>query len=318
MNKLQLIQKAYNHSEELTIHVPGYLTEVEKATLEVLKRDMNTIGDLTTLATIKPTKERRTAWIKAKEAGVIAGLEEVQWFYETIGMQTHAHKKDGDTIEVGDLVLAIDGTVLQLLETERTGLNLLQRMSGIASTTKRLAQKIQANDLPTQIAASRKTVLFLDKKAVAVGGGLTHRLGLWDAIMIKDNHLQELKIEDVNDPIQTALTRAWEYCAQAAFIEIEVTTHEEAIHAAEVFKKLQPKNNLTPSVIMLDNIKPHDIVSIRQSLQEKSLLDAVILEASGNITEKNILDYAKTEIDVASMGSITHSAIALDLSQMIV
>lgn len=315
MNKQALIKQAYDRSALLQLDHPDYLVEVEKATLEKLKHDVGTAGDITSLSTIANPHEKRAAVISAKENGIIAGLSEIVWFYESVGMQVFTHKKDGEAIEVGHNIITIEGSILQLLETERTGLNLLQRMSGIASKTARIQNRI--NEFKTRIAGSRKTVLYLDNKAIAVGGGLTHRLALWDAIMIKDNHLKELELEGSNDPIKEAIDRAWRWKDKANFIEVEVIDAEGALHAANIFSEKLKDESSIPCIIMLDNIKPPEIKKIIASLKEAKLSEMVILEASGNITEENALDYAATGVDVISMGAITHSAIALDLSQKI-
>jgi nicotinate-nucleotide pyrophosphorylase (carboxylating) len=144
-----------------------------------------------------------------------------------------------------------------------------------------------------------------------LGGGLTHRFGLWDAILIKDNHLETLKSEGTNDYIETAITRASAFADEVGFIEIEVTSHEEAIRAAKKFKALHLK---VPCVVMLDNMAPKAIAEIIEILRENNLYDSVLLEASGKITPENIQYYAKTGIDVVSLGYITHSAKVLDMS----
>jgi nicotinate-nucleotide pyrophosphorylase (carboxylating) len=183
-------------------------------------------------------------------------------------------------------------------------------MSGIATETKHLVDSLR--NYQTRIAATRKTLLrYLDKKAVFLGGGLTHRFGLWDAILIKDNHLETVKKEGKTNYIETALTRASKYLDEVNFIEIEVTSHEEALTAAQIFDALKLKK---PCVIMLDNMKPALIRETLEALREKNLYDNLLIEASGDITPKNIRKYAKTGVDVVSMGYLTHSMKALDLS----
>ncbi|MGW8288679.1 MAG: nicotinate-nucleotide diphosphorylase, partial [Candidatus Bathyarchaeia archaeon] len=134
---------------------------------------------------------------------------------------------------------------------------------------------------------------------------------LWDAILIKDNHLETLKSEGTADYIETALTNASAFADEVGFIEIEVTSYEEAIRAAKKFKTLHLK---VPCVVMLDNMKPKAIAGTIETLRENNLYDSVLLEASGKITPENMQDYARTGIDIVSLGYLTHSAKVLDMS----
>ena len=144
-----------------------------------------------------------------------------------------------------------------------------------------------------------------------MGGGLTHRFGLWDAILIKDNHLETLKSKGTKDYIETAITKASAFEDEVGFIEIEVTSHEEATQAAKKFKTLHLK---VPCVVMLDNMTPKAIVSTIETLRDNDLYNSILLEASGKISPENIQEYAKTGIDIVSLGYLTHSAKALDMS----
>jgi nicotinate-nucleotide pyrophosphorylase (carboxylating) len=183
-------------------------------------------------------------------------------------------------------------------------------MSGIATETKRLVDLIE--DSGTKIAATRKTLWrYLDKKAVYVGGGLTHRLGLWDSILIKDNYLQALRTKGESKPVEKSLVKTAEFASKVDFIEIEVANQEEALAAARKFKQLKLKK---PCIIMLDNWNPNEIVQMTEKLRKARLYDYVLLEASGNITPENIKEYAETGIDVISLGYLTHSARILDMS----
>jgi nicotinate-nucleotide pyrophosphorylase (carboxylating) len=183
-------------------------------------------------------------------------------------------------------------------------------MSGIATETKRLSNLI--GDHETKIASTRKTLWrYLDKKAVYLGGGLTHRLGLWDSILIKDNHLQALRARGESKPVQKALTKAAKFAGRVDFIEIEVANQEEAWAAAKKFKQLRLRK---PCIIMLDNWTSTAIAQMIEKLRKTKLYDYVLLEASGNITPENIKEYAKTGIDVISLGYLTHSARILDMS----
>jgi nicotinate-nucleotide pyrophosphorylase (carboxylating) len=308
LDRQKLVELAYQKGKELTLANENYLRWLE-AFFEKEYRDDVGAGDVTSKAVLAENKSRK-AFLKAKQAGVIAGIEEVSWFLQRHSLEVKVCIKDGNPVLGGETVLEIQGTQKDLLATERIALNVLQRMSGIATETKRLAELLKASG--TRIAATRKAPLrYLDKKAVFLGGGLTHRFGLWDAILIKDNHLETLKSEGTADYIETALTNASAFADEVGFIEIEVTSHEEAIRAAKKFKILHLK---VPCVVMLDNMAPKAIAETIETLRENALYDSVFLEASGKITPENIQDYARTGIDIVSLGYLTHSAKVLDMS----
>jgi nicotinate-nucleotide pyrophosphorylase (carboxylating) len=183
-------------------------------------------------------------------------------------------------------------------------------MSGIATETRCLVDSLKGYN--TRVAATRKTLWkYLDKKAVFLGGGLTHRLGLWDSILIKDNHLESLKRDGTKNPVEKAITLASRFADKVGFIEIETTNQNEAIKAARKFKQLKLKK---PCVIMLDNVQLDEIGQIIETLKNEILYDYVLLEASGNITSDNIKQYAETGVDVISLGYLTHSAKIFDMS----
>ncbi len=308
MDRQKLVNLAYQKGNNLTLNNSNYRNWLE-AFFERETNDDIGAGDITSQTILTENKPRK-AFLNAKEAGVIGGIEEVSWFLREHNLEVKVCIKDGQEVLGGETILEIQGKQKDILATERIALNLLQRMSGIASETKRLVDIVK--NYGTRIAATRKAPLrYLDKKAVFLGGGLTHRFGLWDAILIKDNHLETLKSEGAKDYIEAAITKASAFADKVAFIEIEVTTHKEAIRAATKFKTLQLK---TPCVVMLDNMAPKAIGKILGTLRENNLYDSVLLEASGNITPKNIQEYARTRIDIVSLGYLTHSAKVLDMS----
>jgi nicotinate-nucleotide pyrophosphorylase (carboxylating) len=308
LDRQKLVESAYQKGKELTLGNKNYLRWIE-AFFEKEYRDDVGAGDITSEALLAENKPRK-ALLKAKQSGVVAGIEEVSWFLRKHSLEVKVCVKDGEEVLDGETVLEIQGGQKDILATERIALNVLQRMSGIATETKRLVDLLK--DYGTRIAATRKAPLrYLDKKAVFLGGGLTHRFGLWDSILIKDNHLEALKNEGITDYIETAITRASAFAGKVGFIEIEAISHEEAVRAARKFKALQLK---TPCVVMLDNMTPKKIEDTLEALRHDSLYDSVLLEASGEITPQNIQEYAKTGIDVVSLGYLTHSAKVLDLS----
>ena len=308
LDRQKLIEKAYQRGKELNLKNKKYFEWLTSFFNKEYCDDVGA-GDITSIAVFRKN-EPGTAILKAKSSGIIAGIEEINLFLQNHRLTAKIFKKDGTKILKGETLLELQGKQKDILSTERIILNVLQRMSGIATETRRL------NDLlvnyNTKIAATRKTLCrFIDKKAVFLGGGLTHRIGLWDSILIKDNHLETIKSEGNSDYIKVALERASSFEDQVNFIEIEVTTYKDALEAARTFKSLELE---LPCIIMLDNLMPKDIEVIIETLRGLSLYDNVLLEASGRITSKNILNYAKSGIDVISLGYLTHSSVVLDMS----
>jgi nicotinate-nucleotide pyrophosphorylase (carboxylating) len=308
LDRQKLVESAYQKGKNLTLNNNDYLRWLEAFFENEIRDDVGT-GDVTSKAVLTENTPQK-AFLKAKQPGVIAGIEEVNWFLRKHGLEVKVCIKDGEKVLSRETVLEIQGGQKTLLATERIALNVMQRMSGVATETRRLVDLLK--DYNTRVAATRKAPLrYLDKKAVFLGGGLTHRFGLWGAILIKDNHLETLKNEGTTDYIETAIAKASTFVDTVDFIEVEVTSHEEAIRAAKKFKALQLK---TPCVVMLDNMTPKVIEETLEALRENSLYDSVLLEASGKITPENIQEYARTGIDVVSLGYLTHSAKVLDLS----
>jgi nicotinate-nucleotide pyrophosphorylase (carboxylating) len=308
LDRQKLIEMAYQKGTELNLNNKDYLNWINSFFTKEFSDDVGA-EDITSRVILAKT-ESRTAFLKAKASGIIGGIEEVSWFLQKHQIEIKVYVKDGQKVLKGETILEVQGKQKNILATERIALNILQRMSGIVTETKCLTGLLKG--YRTRIAATRKTVLrYLDKKAVYLGGGLTHRFGLWDSILIKDNHLESLKGQGVADYIETALTKASAVTDKVNFIEIETTSHEEAIRAAKKFKNLHLK---TPCVVMLDNMTPKVIEGTLETLREEALYDSVLLEASGDITRENIQEYAKTGIDVVSLGYLTHSAKVLDMS----
>jgi nicotinate-nucleotide pyrophosphorylase (carboxylating) len=314
MDRQQLIDLAYRRGANLHVGNPEYVKILRRFTVRAVEEDLGEAGDITVLSVLRGNIERR-AKVIAKETGILAGLEEASWFYNQYGIRVNQVKRDGDWVEKGDLIFELEGREFKLLETERVGLNLIQRMSGIASLTNHLVRKCQ----PLLVAATRKTHWgSLDNKAVSVGGGGTHRLGLWESILIKENHLASLAQEGDFDVIEEALDRAWHNRDKAVFIEIEVVSSDDALEAAGHFVRLlEDSDEVKPCVVMLDNFSPNDAAETVSLLKERRYYERVLIEASGGITPENILAYRDAGVDVVSMGYLTHSPRALDISQLI-
>jgi nicotinate-nucleotide pyrophosphorylase (carboxylating) len=257
-------------------------------------------GDITTLLTV-PSGTHAEAEIVVKEAAVIAGIEEALTLLESFGFQVKALVSDGSRVEEKATVLKIVGDARTILSIERTLLNLLTRMSGIATATRRLIEKVRRAGYETRIACTRKTapgLLYFDKKAVMLGGGDTHRLHLDDLIIVKDNHLK------VVGDVGAAVKRVIEAVSFSKKIEIEVSSDNEALEAAKA----------GVDIVMLDNFSPQQITSTIVLLDSEGLRSKVLIEASGGINEQNILEFAATGVDILSLGEITESVKAVDMS----
>ena len=261
-------------------------------------------GDITTLLTVPPGTIVE-AEIVAKESAVIAGIEEILTLLESFGFQVRVLVSDGGNVEGKATVLKIVGDARTLLSIERTLLNLLMRMSGIATATSRLIEKIRRAGYKTRIACTRKVapgLLYFDKRAVMLGGGDTHRLHLDDLIIVKDNHL--MVVGDVGE----AVKRVREAVSFSKKIEIEVSSDNEALEAAKA----------GADIVMLDNFSPQQIKNTMMLLDREGLRSKVLIEASGGINEQNVLKFAAAGVDVLSLGEITDSVKALDMSLEVV
>lgn len=308
LRREKLVEQAFQKGHKLRLSNKHYLNWLQKFLDQEYKEDLGQ-GDITSQVVLTRNK-RVKAVLEAKQEGIVAGMEEVSWFLKKRGLEVKTHVKDADEIKKDDKVLGVYGKQRDILAVERIGLNVMQRMSGIATETRELVNLIE--DYTTRIAATRKTVLrYLDKKAVYLGGGLTHRLGLWDAVLIKDNHLEALRNQGIKNPVEKAITLTSKAAHKVEFVEIETTNQEDALKAARRFKQLKLRK---PCIVMLDNVEPKEVQSIVEKLKNGNLHNHVLLEASGNITPENIKDYAKAGIDVASLGHLTHSARTLDMS----
>ncbi len=241
------------------------------------------------------------AEVVAKEAGVVAGIEETIVLLESLNLQAKALVTDGSRTEKKKTIMKIVGNARTLLSTERTLLNLLTRMSGIATATNRLVKKVQGAGYKTRIACTRKVapgLLYFDKRAVMLGGGDTHRLHLDDLVLIKDNHLA------IIGNVAEAVKKVRNAVSFSKKIEIEVTSIEEALEAAKA----------GADIIMFDNFSPQQAKEAVTLLEREGLRNKVLIEASGRITEQNILEYAATGVDALSLGELTVSVKALDMS----
>lgn len=307
MNRQKLINKAYQRGNLLNLNTNFYKNWINKFIVDETKGDIGS-GDITSNAVLRGGKKVK-AIVYSRSEGVIAGIEEVSLLLKNFKIKVKKLKKDGSKLKKGSKILLLEGAEKNILKLERSVLDLLSRMSGIASITHDLVKKTKNK---VKISPTRKTQWrYLDKKAVFVGGGLTHRLALWESILIKDNHLKAIEKESPKNIIETAIKRAFQHRKKANFIEIEVTNEKQAINAAELFKSLNKKDY--PCIIMLDNIKPKKIKQIIRKLKKKGLYNHILIESSGGITPDNIGSYTSSGADVLSLGYLTKSSKALDI-----
>jgi nicotinate-nucleotide pyrophosphorylase (carboxylating) len=312
----QRIRQAFFRGSDLTLENSAYRHAVDALSKALLQEDLAT-GDLTAEA-IELPPTRVSAAVIARESGIVAGLQEFSLLYRGHGVDVVLERQDGDTIHPGDRVLLAQGEQTKLLALERVGLNLLQRMSGIATAANRLQERVRKIGSDTQIVGTRKTPWgLLDKRALHLGGVGTHRLNLGDAVLVKNNHLALLAGRE-EEAAPMAIERAWRTRGRSAFIEVEVRSEAGARAASETFRRLLNKSGEEyPCVVMLDNMTPAGISGVLDTLRREELLDYVLIEASGGISEENVLEYAAAGVDAISVGALTHSARALDLSQRI-
>ena len=314
--RAEQLEKALFRGGRLTLQNRDYMREVRTLTDALLRADLGP-RDLTVEA-LGIKNEPASAIIVARESGVAAGVAELGLWLEPLGVSVRAAKKDGDVFDRGETLLRLEGERNNLLSLERVGLNIVQRMSGIATVTRCLGERVRGRSPSTRVVATRKTLWgLLDKRAVHLGGGGTHRIGLGDAILIKNNHLALLASRE-EEAAPLGIVRAWNYRENAAFIEVEVRGEAAALAAAETFRRVQEEaSERYPCLLMLDNMMPKEIRSILDRFRKKDLWDYILTEASGGISEQNVEAYADTGVDAISMGALTHSARALDLCQRI-
>jgi len=267
-----------------------------KKLLEFIEEDAP-YGDITSTL-ISPTINA-TADITSKEECILAGMEELIILSNHFNIDICPIHQDGEKIDKNEKICQMKGNARDILLIERTALNLLSRMSGIATLTRMLQDRIDKTGFDIKISSTRKTapgLRYFDKRAVVIGGGYIHRIGLSDSILIKDNHIAILGLDN-------AIKFGKEKYSTKK-IEVEVETPDDAIKAVR----------LGAEIIMLDNFTPGDVKKVISILERENLRKNLIIEVSGGITPENILDYAIKGIDLISLGFLTHSAKGIDFS----
>ncbi len=272
--------------------------QIEKIVERALAEDLGK-GDVTTGALI-PGDQQGNGFVLAKEKGILAGIGAARQVFHQVDpeLEVEILLEDGARLKPGSKVAKVSGSIASILKAERVALNFLQRLSGIASETNRYVAKIEG--LPVRIMDTRKTtpgLRSLEKYAVRVGGGKNHRLNLGDGILIKDNHLVALGSQGLN--VKEIIARARQNAPQRLQVEVEVRTISEALEAVKA----------GANIVMLDNMNLKDMRKAVKSIQGSALI-----EASGGITLDNVRTIAETGVDFVSIGALTHSTKALDIS----
>lgn len=274
------------YNEEITRYIRGWLQE-----------DVGS-GDVTTAVTI-PQGHESKAIIHAKQGGVIAGMPVARMVFEIVdpSLRFTPLVQDGQRVEKGTVIAEVEGSTHRILTGERLALNLLQRMSGIATRTRTFVEAL--GGLPTRLVDTRKTTpghRMLEKYAVRTGGGANHRFGLYDAVMIKDNHIKGA------GGITQAVSRARAAIPHTMTIEVETENLEQVNEALQA----------GADIIMLDNMAP---ALMKEAVQQiKQAAPHVIVEASGNVSLETIRGIAESGVDVISVGRLTYSFESLDIS----
>ena len=265
----------------------------------ILEED-KAVRDVTSFFT---PKKQVTAEIIFKEGGYVSGIPELSILFDLVRVSSKAERSDGDFVEEGSVVFELSGDSRSILEVERTALNILSRMSGITTLTRRYVEELKSSGSKAVVSATRKTTplfRYFEKKAVIVGGGVPHRMNLSDMVLIKDNHLK------VFGGVEKALTAARGEGTHIP-IEIEVTNLKDALKAA----------SSGADVIMLDNMTPPQVKKVLSALDGKGLRERVCIEVSGGVNLENIRDFGMLDVNLISVGGLTYAASSIDASLQI-
>ena len=273
---------------------------LEDAIRSFLAEDLG-FGDITSNVLVD-SKRKGEGRVVCGENAVIAGIEEALVLLELTGCRGTTRAHDGDRVKAGTMILSALGPARALLGAERTLLNMLAHMSGVATATADLVSIANRESRgKVRIACTRKTLpglRYFEKRAVELGGGDTHRLRLDDAVLIKDNHLE------LAGSVSECVRKAKETVSFTRKVEVEVTTPDQAVEAAHA----------NADIILLDNMTAKEVERSVTLLKAENLRNRVLVEASGGIRKENLASYSKTGVDVISIGAITHSAPAIDMN----
>ena len=276
---------------------------LRESLIRFLREDIGQ-GDLTSEYIVDEDSKSSSSIICKSEVAVVAGLEEVRTIFDICNCKSNALVKDGDIVKNGRKVMKIKGNTRSILKAERTALNLIMRMSGIATDTKKFVDivRIVSNDI--KITGTRKTapgLRFFDKKSIVLGGGYAHRNSLDEMILIKDNH------HAVTSSIRRSILKAKLKAGKNIMIECEVSDTKSSVEAIKS----------GADIIMLDNFSPQEAQKTISYLKRSGLREKILVEISGGVNISNIKDYATALPDMISVGSLTHSSQSIDFSMEI-
>lgn len=284
----------------------SYLDDIETFLKAQIAGDLHGGRDITT-ASLGIENQNGKFIIVSKDTGIFCGGDEIKYFVENFYIDVNVKflVKDGDSIQRDDVLAEISGSIGQIFIVERTMLNVLQRMSGIATITKKM---IEFEGDKVLICPTRKTFLgSLDKKACMVGGGGTHRIGLSEAILFKKTHVNVMLRN-----FELMLKSAFNSNYPVKFIECEVESIEDAISVLSIYEKMTERAS-KQFVLMLDNIDSDEIRAFFKNIS-KDMKENVLFEASGGINEENLVDFSESGVDIISIGKITNGVRPLDFS----
>lgn len=276
---------------------------LRESLIRFLREDIGQ-GDLTSEYIVDEDSKSSSSIICKSEVAVVAGLEEVRTIFDICNCKSNALVKDGDIVKNGRKVMKIKGNTRSILKAERTALNLIMRMSGIATDTKKFVDIVRTVSNDIKITGTRKTapgLRFFDKKSIVLGGGYAHRNSLDEMILIKDNH------HAVTSSIRRSILKAKLKAGKKIMIECEVSDKKSSVEAIKS----------GADIIMLDNFSSQEAQKTISYLKRSGLREKILVEISGGVNISNIKDYATALPDMISVGSLTHSSQSIDFSMEI-
>lgn len=276
---------------------------LRESLIRFLREDIGQ-GDITSEYIVDEDSKCSSSIICKSEVAVVAGLEEASTIFDICKCESNALVKDGDIVKKGRRVMKIKGNTRSILKAERTALNLIMRMSGIATDTKKFVDIVRTVSNDIKITGTRKTapgLRFFDKKSIVLGGGYAHRNSLDEMILIKDNH------HAVTSSIRRSILKAKLKAGKNIMIECEVSDTKSSVEAIKS----------GADIIMLDNFSPQEAQKTISYLKRSGLREKILVEISGGVNISNIKDYATALPDMISVGSLTHSSQSIDFSMEI-
>jgi nicotinate-nucleotide pyrophosphorylase (carboxylating) len=308
VDRLDLVKKCFNSEESLSLENPYYRSFTADLFNFLLNSDLRN-SDISQYPH-NIYEGNYNAEIIAKSYGIAACLDEIIFLLKLKGIEAKTPFQNGVEIQPHKTFLSLSGKVADILSVERTILNFIQRLTGIATLTKKYVDTIGKRDC--FVAGTRKTLWgYLDKKAVQCGGGISHRLNLNDAAILKDNHLTIIRKSLPEKGLQIAISEIAKNNNSLKFVEVEVKNEGEFEEVVEIFTSLEDD---FPKAIMFDHLTPKSINKMINKVKSNNQYERIFFEASGDISLNNISEYAKSGVDLVSVGALTHSAKSCDFT----